>query len=146
MVRTSTTAYSLVMPFKILLAEDNQTFANSVSWFVGLIHGAQLVAHAKDGDEALEQALELSPDLILMDIAMPKQSGLQVARQLQLLERPSRIVFLSMHSDSSYREAARKAGGMHFVTKGNFVAELLPLIEKMVKEQPSSPLAAVGAD
>ena len=123
------------MTLEILLAEDNQIFANSVSRFVGLIGGAHLLAHAKDGDEALEKAIELHPNLILMDIAMPKQSGLQVAQQLMKLERCPTIVFLSMHSDPAYREAARNAGGSHFVTKANFVAELLPLIEQMVLDQ-----------
>ena len=146
MVPPGTLAYSSGMPFQILLAEDNQTFANSVSRFVGLISGAQLVGHAKDGDEALEKAVALTPDLILMDIAMPKQSGLQVAQQLQLLAHPSRIVFLSMHSDASYREAARKAGGLHFVTKANFVAELLPLIEQMMSEKPLPPVTTERAD
>ena len=143
MVSLGTPAYIGVMPFQILLAEDNQTFANSVSRFVGLIAGAQLVGHAKDGDEALEKAIALRPDLILMDIAMPKQSGLQVAQQLQLLPHPPRIVFLSMHTDPSYRDAARKAGGSHFVTKANFVADLLPLIEHMIGEKPSSTVAPV---
>lgn len=121
------------MSLHILLAEDNQTFANSVTRFVGLISGALVVAHAADGDEALKKALELQPDLILMDIAMPKQSGLQVAQRLQGLERCPKII-LSMHSDLAYREAARKAGGSHFVTKANFVSELFPLIEQMVKD------------
>ena len=68
------------MIFEILLAEDNQTFANSVGRFVGGIPGAHLVAHAKDGDEALQQTIALKPDLILMDISMPKMTGLQVAQ------------------------------------------------------------------
>jgi DNA-binding NarL/FixJ family response regulator len=123
------------MTLQILLAEDNQTFANSVTRFVGLISGAHVVGHATDGDDAFERALELQPDLILMDIAMPKQSGLQVAQRLQLLERCPTIIFLSMHSDPAYREAARKVGGSHFVTKANFVSELFPLIEQMVRDR-----------
>lgn len=125
------------MTLEILLAEDNQTFANSVSRFVGQIAGAHVVAHAKDGDEALEKSIALRPDLILMDIAMPKMTGLQVAQRLQALqdlEPLPTIIFLSMHSDPSYREAARIAGGAHFVTKANFVSELHPLIEQMVKD------------
>ncbi len=123
------------MTLQILLAEDNQTFANSVSRFVGLIQGAHLLAHAKDGAEALACSLELHPDLVLMDIAMPKMTGLQVAYQLQTLEHPPTIIFLSMHDDPSYREAARQAGGSHFVSKANFVSELFPLLEQMVRDQ-----------
>ncbi len=136
-------AYIGCMTLQILLAEDNQTFANSVTRFVGLISGAHMVAHAKDGDEALEKAIELHPDLILMDIAMPKQSGLQVAQQLQGLQRCPKIIFLSMHSDSSYREAARNVGGSYFVTKANFVSELFPLIEQMVRDHELHHLRAM---
>lgn len=134
MVPCDWAAYSAPMSFEILLAEDNATFANSVSRFVGMIKGVHLAGHAKDGDEALEQAIELTPDLILMDIAMPKLTGLQVAQRLQTLAHPSKIIFLSMHADAAYRDAAHKAGGLHFVTKANFVAELLPLIEQLVED------------
>lgn len=134
------------MTFEILLAEDNQTFANSVSRFVSGIPGAHLVAHAKNGDEALEQTIALHPDLILMDIAMPKMTGLQVAQRLQGLQglapQPV-IIFLSMHSDPSYREAARNAGGAYFVTKANFVSELHPLIAQMVENHQTHQWAAV---
>jgi DNA-binding NarL/FixJ family response regulator len=123
------------MTLQILLAEDNQTFANSVMQFLRLISGTHLLGHAQDGDAALEQAIELRPDLILMDIAMPKQSGLQVAKQLKGLEHCPTIIFFSMHSDPAYREAARIAGGQYFVTKANFVSELFPVIEQLVRDQ-----------
>jgi len=139
MVPCGRAAYSAPMSFEILLVEDNATFANSVSRFVNLIKGVHLAGHAKDGDEALEQAIELTPDLILMDIAMPKLTGLQVAQRLQTLRHPSKIIFLSMHADAAYREAAHKAGGLHFVTKANFVAELLPLIEQLVIDHAAHP-------
>jgi DNA-binding NarL/FixJ family response regulator len=120
---------------EILLAEDNRTFAASVGQFISLISGAHLIGHALNGEEALEKALQLHPDLILMDISMPKMNGLQVAAQLRILDHPPTIIFLSMHNDAAYREAARNAGGADFVTKANFVAELLPLSEQLVREQ-----------
>jgi CheY-like chemotaxis protein len=123
------------MTLEILLAEDNQTFATSVMQFIDRIGGARLMAHALDGADALEKALTLHPDLILMDISMPKMNGLQVAERLRVLGHPPTIFFLSMHNDSAYRLAAHKAGGSEFVTKSNFVAELFPLIEKLVRAQ-----------
>jgi DNA-binding NarL/FixJ family response regulator len=126
------------MPLQILLVDDSQTFTNSVAHFIGLIEGAQVVGRACDGVEALEKTLECKPDLILMDIAMPKLTGLQVAQRLQVLPAPPIIVFLSMHTDAAYQEAAKNAGALKFVTKANFVAELHPLIEKMVMDQRAS--------
>ncbi len=134
MVPLGRATYSSTMSFEVLLAEDNATFANSVSRFLSLIKGVHLAGHAKDGDEALAQTIALNPDLVLMDIAMPKLTGLQVAHRLQSLAHPSKIIFLSMHTDAAYREAAHKVGGLYFVTKANFVAELLPLIEQLVKD------------
>lgn len=130
------------MPLQILLAEDNPTFANSVNRLVGLIGGAQLVGHARDGEEALDMAGALHPEVILMDIAMPKLSGLQVAHRLQTAPHRPVIIFLSMHSDPSYRDAAHAAGGAYFVTKANFVSELLPLLEQMVQARATHPMTS----
>jgi DNA-binding NarL/FixJ family response regulator len=124
------------MDFKILLVDDNQTFAASVKQFLQILHGATVVGHATNGLEALEQARALEPDLILMDIGLPDMSGLDIARTLQTWSAPPKVIFLTMHNNQPYRDAAQKAGAAGFVSKANFVSQLFPMIEELVRNQP----------
>jgi DNA-binding NarL/FixJ family response regulator len=124
------------MDFKILLVDDNQTFAASVKQFLSILQGATVIGHATSGQDALEQARALKPDLILMDIGLPDISGLDVAHTLQTWPEPPQVIFLTMHNNQAYRDAAQKAGAAGFVNKANFVSQLFPIIEELVSKQP----------
>ncbi|NVO07958.1 MAG: response regulator transcription factor, partial [Rhodoferax sp.] len=84
---------------------------------------------------ALELAARLSPDLVLMDIAMPRMNGLDAASALNAFPIPPQIIFLSMHDGASYRDAARELGALGFVGKSEFVVDLIPLIAGLVSER-----------
>ena len=120
------------MTVRILLADDNRTFLTAVRHFLHMLPEVTVVAEAHDGREALALALETNPDLILLDIVMPDMSGLDVAQCLRQTQNPPRIVFLSMHDSESYRSAARNLGAYGYVGKGDFVVDLVPLIERLV--------------
>jgi DNA-binding NarL/FixJ family response regulator len=124
------------MDFKILLVDDNQTFASSVKQFLAILHGATVVGHATSGLDALEQVRALKPDLVLLDIGLPDISGLDIARTLQTWPEPPKLIFLTMHNNQPYRDAAQKAGAAGFVNKANFVNQLFPIIEELVSKQP----------
>jgi len=124
-------------PYKILLVDDNQTFVTSVKNFLGGIAGISVVDHAVNGVEALQKAQQLHPDLVLLDIAMPEMDGLVVAAQMQSWSQAPTIVFLSMNDNNAYREAACQVGATGFVSKANFVTELIPLVEKLVMSRTS---------
>ena len=117
---------------KILLVDDNHTFLTSVRNFLSLVPDIEVVAEAADGAQALIQAAKHRPDLVLMDIAMPGMSGLEAASAMNSFARPPHIVFLTMHDDAYYRDAARELGAMGFVGKSEFVVELIPLIASLV--------------
>lgn len=123
-----------------MLVDDNKTFVSAVRGVLDRLPGAQVVAEAHDGEEALALASQLQPDLVLLDISMPRMSGLEVARSLGERPRTPHIVFLSMHDGSSYREAARAVGAAGFVGKADFVTELLPIIERLILERNSNSL------
>jgi DNA-binding NarL/FixJ family response regulator len=123
------------VPIKIMLVDDNRTFVAAVRGVLDSLAGAQVVAQAHDGEEALALALQCQPDLVLLDITMPRMNGLEVARSLQSRPQAPRIVFLSMHNGTSYREAARAMGAAAFVDKADFVIELLPIIERLIAER-----------
>ena len=76
-----------------------------------------MVGCARDGAEAIKAAIRLKPDVIVMDIVMPKQDGIQAARRLSQMNSPTKIVFLSGLEDQEYVEASLAAGGSGFVFK-----------------------------
>lgn len=132
--RTPAGSYSAAMPVTIMLVDDNRTFVSAVRRYLGLVPGVKVIAQAHEGDEALAEAARLQPDLVLLDIGMPTLNGLAVARHLQSLLKPPRIVFLSVHEDSSYRDAAREFGAAGYINKSDFVVGLLPIIERLIYE------------
>ncbi len=116
------------MTLQIMLVDDNLTFMASVAKTLKLVPNTQVVAEAHNGQEALDMAQRLQPDLMLLDIVMPGLTGLEVARAMQSWPHSPRVLFLSMHDNESYRLAAQSLGALGLVGKANFVAELLPII------------------
>ncbi len=119
------------MKLTVMLVDDNLTFVGSVRKFLSQMPEAEVVGEAYDGEEALHQARQLQPDLVLLDINMPGINGLDVARQMLTWTNPPNIVFLSMHNSPIYRAAALELGATGFVGKADFVDDLLPIIERM---------------
>ena len=126
------------MTITILLVDDNPTFVLAVRQFLDRLPGTQVAGEARDGREALALAAKLQPELMLLDIAMPKLNGLEVARAMRSWAHAPRIIFLSMHDNNAYREAARDLGALGFVGKADFVVELLPMIERIVAENSAA--------
>lgn len=124
---------------EILLVDDNPTFVSSMRASLALLPGVRVVGHAYHGGEALEQAALLKPDVILMDIAMPVLNGLDASRKLMAWEDPPLVIFLSMHDGPEYRDAALREGGHAFITKSNFVVELIPLITSLAQPLNTDP-------
>ncbi len=117
---------------KILLVDDNLTFLTAVRKYLAMLPDAHVVAQAHDGQEALAQATQWRPDLVLLDIMMPGMNGLEVAAVMQSWPQPPQIIFLSMHDNDAYRQATAELGVLGFVGKADFVLELLPLIARLV--------------
>lgn len=119
------------MPLRLLVVDDNHTFVMAVRHFLAMLPGIEVVGEAHDGAQALLRSAELKPDVLLLDIAMPGMSGLEVARVVLAGADPPNVILLSMQDNDAYRQTARQMGAA-FVGKSDFVAELLPLLELMV--------------
>jgi DNA-binding NarL/FixJ family response regulator len=92
----------------------------------------QIAGFASDGLQAVQKAQELQPDLILLDISLPKLNGLEAARQIRRLAPRSKILFLSGESHPDIVGAAFWAGGSGFVSKMDAAEELLTSIEAIL--------------
>ena len=131
------------MAITILLVDDNPTFVTAVRQFLEMVPGAKVVGQAHCGSEALALSESLRPDLAVLDVAMPGMSGLEVARSMNASPYAPLIVFLSMHDAAAYRATASDLGAIAYVGKANFVAELLPMLEKLIAERaPTRPSPA----
>ena len=119
------------MTVRVLLVDDNHTFLGAVRHFLLLLPQVEVVGEAHDGKSAVQLAAQVEPDLVLLDIVMPEMNGLEVAAALNRFAKPPHIVFLSMHDSASYRTAARELGALGYIGKGDFVVDLVPLIDRL---------------
>jgi DNA-binding NarL/FixJ family response regulator len=96
-----------------------------------------VVGRVGDGCELLTEAERLHPDVIVLDISMPRLDGIEAARQLQRSQGPARLVFLTVHEDADYARAALDAGGLGYVVKTRLASDLLPAILAALADSPN---------
>jgi two-component system, response regulator PdtaR len=113
-------------PIRVVVAEDEGLIRMDV---VATLQeaGYQVVGEAADGEEAIKLATELEPDLVVMDIKMPKLDGISAAEKISLLKIP--VVLLTAFSQADLVARAADAGAMAYVTKPFKPSDLLPAIQ-----------------
>jgi DNA-binding NarL/FixJ family response regulator len=115
----------------ILLAEDNPEIRQEV---VSLLQSQfEIVASVTDGQEAINSALALAPDIVLLDISMPALNGMQVTSRLNDLGSRSKVIFLTVHEDRDYVEAAFRLGAFGYVLKGRINSDLATAVEQALE-------------
>jgi len=120
-----------VLQFKILIVDDFVDFRRFVR--LELQHRAAFQAYeASDGLEAVQKAEQLQPDLILLDIRLPKRNGIEVARLVRELVPRAKILFLSAESDSDVVQEALNLGALGYIHKPSAQSDLLPAIEAVL--------------
>ena len=131
---------------RVLLAEDHLLVREGLRQLLG--EHVEVVGAVGDGRTLLTRADELRPDIVLLDISMPQLNGFDAARQLQRAASPTRVIFVTMHADPDYVQAAFRAGARGYVVKSAASSELLAAIDAAMRgEQYVSPqlAAAPGA-
>jgi DNA-binding NarL/FixJ family response regulator len=93
----------------------------------------QVIAEASDGSEAVQKAEELKPDLIVLDIGLPKLSGIEAARKIRQLSPSSKIIFLSLNKDLEVVRTALSTGALGYVLKTDARSELLPAMDAVLQ-------------
>jgi DNA-binding NarL/FixJ family response regulator len=118
---------------RILVADDHPSMLERITRLLATDY--DVIAAVSDGLAALEAALTLHPDLVVLDISMPRMTGLEAAAKLADQPRPTPVVFLTVHDDQEFIEAARSLGALGYVLKRNIGTELLPVIRRALAGQ-----------
>jgi DNA-binding NarL/FixJ family response regulator len=115
-------------PLRVLLADDHVTVRYGLKLLIDGEADMTVVAEASDGESAVQKALELTPDVIVMDISMPGMNGLAATRALKKARPDSVIVTLTRHADDAYLQELLRAGVSGYVLKRSAPIELLHAI------------------
>jgi DNA-binding NarL/FixJ family response regulator len=117
---------------RILVVDDFEMFRQFVVELLGKRPELQVVGEASDGLEAIQKAVELRPDLILLDIGLPSVNGIEVARQMRSLVPESKIIFLTQESSADVVQKAFSVGARGYVTKNMALADLFAAVETVL--------------
>jgi DNA-binding NarL/FixJ family response regulator len=126
-------AQKQVKEIRILLADDHNVMRAGLKLLLEKQPGFKVVSEASDGYEAIENALASKPDVVVLDIAMPKLSGIEAAQRISAQLPQSAIIVLSMHSDEGYVLRALKAGAKGYLLKDSAESDLIGAI-KVISE------------
>lgn len=110
----------------VLLADDHETILAQVRAMLAV--DFEIIGVVNNGQDAVTEVRRLDPDVLVIDISMPVLDGLQAASQLRSINQRTKIVFLTVHSEEDFIDAAFVAGGSCYVTKSDITTDLVPAI------------------
>jgi two-component system response regulator NreC len=113
---------------KLLLADDHAVLRAGLKVLLNLQPDMEVVAEAADGEEAVRKSSQNSPDIVLMDITMPKLSGLETTREIKKQNPVIKVLVLTVHEDEGYLHQMLRAGADGYVPKKAADTELLAAI------------------
>ena len=113
---------------RVLIADDHRLFGQALEAILATDDRLEVVGHAGDGSEAVQLALSVKPEVILMDISMPIMDGFQATKQIRKQRPHARILMLTGSNSRVDVDRAREAGAAGYVTKNRIAAELIDAI------------------
>src|SRR5579862_5020278 len=120
---------------RLLVVDDHEVVRRGVRSLVSDETGWNICGEAVDGQEALEKARELKPDLIVMDVSMPRLNGLEATRQLRSILPDCEVLILSQHENPDMARQALKAGARGYVVKSSVSKDLISALTKVSRRE-----------
>ncbi len=116
---------------RILIVDDSQAVRESLGWLLRDESNLTVVGEAANGLDAIQLALKLKPDVVILDIELPDTDGFFVTQELKKMTDPPLVVLLSIHSDVISKQRGVLAGCDAFVEKGTSWPNLLAILQKL---------------
>ena len=121
---------------KVLLADDHAVVRKGLRFILEQEPDLQVAGEAADGREAVRLARELSPDVVVMDIAMPQLNGIDATSQIVKQNPRTSVLILSMHNDETYLLRALEAGARGFLLKDTAEEDLVRAVRVAAQGKP----------
>jgi DNA-binding NarL/FixJ family response regulator len=115
----------------ILIVDDNTQFRTLLRGIVAQEPNFHVVGEAEDGAEAIRLARDLRPDIVLLDLALPRVNGLEALRQIKAERPETKVIIVTVHTEDAYRQAAEDSGADAFLLKKTLGPALLPTIQRL---------------
>ena len=115
-------------PVRVLIADDHRLFAEALEAVLATEGRIEVVGRAADGEEAVELAKRLRPDVVTLDISMPVMGGFEAAAELERFDDPPAVLILTGSNASADVDHARRVGASGYVTKDTIAADLVDAI------------------
>lgn len=119
---------------RILIVDDSPGWRARVREILAAHPEWEIISEASDGQEAVREARELQPDIVVLDIAMPRLNGIEAAKMIRQKSPKSRIVFLTVDTDSDVMKAALDVGQTAYVTKAKAATRLCEAVAASLRE------------
>ena len=124
----------------VLICDDNQPLRAVLRDVIGLRPSLRVVGEAGDGNEAIEEAARLQPDVILLDLAMPRKTGLDALPELRQVAPAAKIIVFSGFSTASVADEVLALGAVRYLAKGADIDEINDAIEEVAAQTTSDPV------
>jgi DNA-binding NarL/FixJ family response regulator len=121
---------STMTPVRVFLADDHEAVLHATAALLG--PKFEIVGTAGDGPSLVDGALRLKPDLLIVDISMPILNGIEAIRQLRQAGSTAKVVFLTVHDDPDFAQAAIAIGAGGYVVKPRMASDLIPAIQEVL--------------
>jgi DNA-binding NarL/FixJ family response regulator len=121
---------------RILIADDHGVVRSGLKLLLDRQSDIEVVAEAEDGIEALEKVLATKPDVAILDVAMPRMTGLQATHEIKKQAPDTQVLILSMHDDERYLYEALRAGASGYVLKAAAGEDLLDAVRAAGRGEP----------
>jgi DNA-binding NarL/FixJ family response regulator len=122
-----------ISSIRVLIVDDYEPWRRFERLTLLANEQLQIVGEVPDGDEAIQKAEELKPDLILLDISLPTLNGIEAARRIRQVSPDSKILFVSENRSPDIAEEALSTGAGGYVVKSDGASELLPAIKTVLE-------------